>query len=122
MRYQRDLDLWIQVDGGDWDPAGPDRRPGDDITCGLQAHATMHARSLGYELRPWNEYLFQYQGRITNTTRYVYINATCKIPGDVNLRSDFYQENEGGACHFEATYDAVRGRFDDFEMRQPKTN
>jgi len=113
---------WIQVEGGAWDPSGPDMRPGAYITEELQEHATLHARSRGYELRPWNEYLFQYQGRITNTTRYVYINAICRIPEGVNLRVDFYQPREAGSCHFEAAYDVVRGRFDDFQMLPAKTN
>lgn len=108
---------WIQVEGGDWDPSGPNLRPIDDITDGLQEHATLHARSLGYELRPWSEYLFQYQGRLTNTTRYVHINAICAIPKEVDLRANFYTGSDVAACRFEATYDVVRGRFDGFEMR-----
>jgi len=105
--------VWIQVDGGDWEL---DRPAMKDIVEQIQANAELHAQYLGHTLRPWSEYLFQYQGRLTGTTRFVYIKALCQVPPDVNLRTTFYSAPGGGACNFEITYDVVRGRFDSFAM------
>ena len=109
---------WIEVEGGTWKADGASKAVGDDI----QAEAETHAHSLGRELRPWSEYLFQYQGRTTGSTPYLYIKALCQTPADFNLQKTFYEGTDGDACSFEVTYDMTRGRFDSFQMKAAVTD
>ena len=87
------------------------------LTDELHTHAEIHAQYLERELRPWSEYLCQYQGRMTGSTRCVYIKALCRTPADINLQKAFYEAANGGSCFFGATYDVTRGRFDSFQIK-----
>jgi hypothetical protein len=104
---------WNEVEGGPWTP---DNGTMIAITSAIQAVAESTAQGYRRELRPWSEYQFQYQGRLTGTTPYVHIKALCEPPSTVDPRIAFDSRMDGSACFFEMTYDAKRGRFDSFEM------
>jgi hypothetical protein len=108
---------WIEVADGAWQI---NRDTMDDMVKGIQASAETHARSIGTALHPWQDYLFQFQGRVSQNSRYVYIKALCRIPPEIKLRKTFYEPNDG-SCFFGLTYDAVRDRFDSFQMSAAET-
>jgi hypothetical protein len=109
---------WIEVEGGLWTPNDATMV---SISDAMQAVAESSAQGYRRELHPWSEYLFQYQGRMTGTTPYVYIKALCRTPADVDLRKTFYESTDDGSCFFGMTYDARRARFDSFEMNAAVT-
>jgi hypothetical protein len=100
---------WIEVEGGVWTP---DNATMTAIAASIQGIAESSAQGIRRELRPWSEYLFQYQGRMTGSTPWVYIKALCQTPPEGNVDS----------CTFEMTYDAKRGRFDSFDMNSAVTD
>jgi hypothetical protein len=104
---------WNEVEGGPWTP---DNGTMIAITGAIQGVAESSAQGYRQELRPWSEYQFQYQGRMTGTTPYVYIKALCEPPSTADPRKTFDDRTDGSSCFFEMTYDATRGRFDSFEM------
>ncbi len=110
---------WNEVEGGPWTP---DNGTMIAIAGAIQGVAESTAQGYRRELRPWSEYQFQYQGRLTGTTPYVYIKALCEPPSTVDPRKAFDNRTGGSSCFFQMTYDAKRGRFDSFEMNTAVTD
>jgi hypothetical protein len=64
-------------------------------------------------LPPWHEYTFQYQGRASLLgQQYVYVNGFCSYSqGD--LRAQWVEVFDGGACFFHAKYEPASKRLYD---------
>jgi len=104
---------WIQVKGGAWTP---DEVSMHQVSGSLQAYAEAAAKSQGRELRPWSEYSFQYQGRVLDNQKYIYVLALCATVGEPDLSADFYEVLGGGSCFFGLTFNPERQRFEDFRI------
>ena len=104
---------WIQVSGGAWNP---DDATMKQVSTGLQAYTEAAARLEGHDLRPWSEYSFQYQGRVSEGQRYIYVLGLCATVGDPDLHSSFYEVLDGGSCFFGLTFDPKHQRDEDFRI------
>jgi hypothetical protein len=104
---------WTQVAGGAWVPDGSVM---NKVSTGLQAYAEAMAKRQGRAMRPWSEYSFQYQGRVSRGKRYIYILGLCATVGDEDLSASFYEVLDGSSCYFGLTFDPKRQRFEDFRI------
>ncbi len=70
----------------------------------------------GRDLRPWPEYTFQFQGRVSKGQRYIYVVGLCATVGEPDLSANFYEVLDGGSCFFGLTFDPKRQRYADFRI------
>jgi hypothetical protein len=68
------------------------------------------AKAQGRKLRPWNEYSFEYQGRISAGKRFVYIFATCQSPSESDDLASMASALEE-SCAFGIFFDPRTGEF-----------
>jgi hypothetical protein len=101
---------WFLVRGGDWEP---DPTITVQLQSGLQPAVATLAGNTFKRFRPWQEYKFQYQGQQSNSSRYVFISATCHSDESWDLTERFVLVLDGGPCYFEIKYDPTLQRFYD---------
>jgi hypothetical protein len=107
-----DVERWIQVRGGSWDPTAVALT---QIETALKPALALAARNRG-RLPGWREYTFQYQGRKTLLGRqFVYVNAFCNHESR-DLAEDWVTVLDGGACYFSAKYDPETKQIYDLEV------
>jgi len=67
-----------------------------------------------YEFHPREEYTYQYQA---STEEVIYINAFCdNFFSRFDLRKNFLEVEDGGACYFQIHYNFKTGRFFDLQV------
>jgi hypothetical protein len=102
---------WLQVPGGDWQ-VGQDTL--DSARTGLESRFLSEAAES--EGAPkWSEYTFQYEGRIVDGRRLVYINAFCTDPPDT-AATQWVNALDGGTCYFSAFYEPDTGKIVSFQF------
>jgi hypothetical protein len=107
-----DMERWVQVRGGSWDPT-PSALT--EIEAALKPAVALAARERG-RVPGWSEYTFQYQGRRTLLGRhFVYVNAFCRHENR-DLAQDWVTVLDGGACYFSAKYDPTTKQIYDLEV------
>jgi len=100
---------WIHVKGGAWDP---DEAVLLHLGANIQSYVTSEATRLEAELPIWDQYRFQYQGRLEgNRKRIVFVNAFCHSFGDEKLETEFLFVFDGGPCFFTVEYDPEAREF-----------
>ena len=62
------------------------------------------AKSIGEPLHRWSTYRFQFQGRLINGRRVVFVNAYCWLDPEMS-EENFFTLSDGGTCFFDTTYD-----------------
>ena len=107
-----DAGHWVQVEGGTWNPSSTIL---SELEATLKPVVTAASQNRG-RLAPWNEYTFQYQGRRTLLgRRFVYVNAFC-VHEDGDLRREWIDVDDGGACFFRAKFDPEKKLVYDVEV------
>jgi hypothetical protein len=107
-----DVDRWVQVKGGSWDPKPVSLA---ELETALKPALALATRNRG-RVPGWREYTFQYQGRKTLLGRqFVYVNAFCSNENR-DLAQDWVTVLDGGACYFSAKYDPVTKRIYDLDV------
>jgi hypothetical protein len=100
---------WIHVKGGAWDP---DEAVLLHLGASIQSYVTSEATRLGSKLPVWDQYRFQYQGRLDDKRkRIVLVNAFCHSSADDKLESEFLFVDDGGPCFFTLEYDQETREF-----------
>src|SRR5229473_8218296 len=69
-----DENIWVHVPGA-W---VLEAQTLSDLKSKLQAHVEAKAKSDGRRLRPWSEYVFQYQGQQEQGRKQIFVNALCR--------------------------------------------
>ena len=100
---------WFEVKGGEWEPSSD---MVTEIKNKISSYVATHSDT-ELSIRDIREYSFQYQGKKSNNSRYVYINALCVEPKVEDLNSLMYQVLDGGSCYFNLKYDPERRLFFD---------
>ena len=62
------------------------------------------AKSIREPLRRWSTYRFQFQGRLIDGRRVVFVNAYCWLDPEMS-EEIFFTLSDGGTCFFDTTYD-----------------
>ena len=105
---------WIQVANGAWTP---DEMTMSQVATSLQAYAEAMAKRQGRDLRPWSEYSFQYQGRVSRAEKCIYrlwVFARRMVSPICILAS--IEVLDGGSCFFGLTFDPKRQHFEHFRI------
>jgi hypothetical protein len=99
---------WTHVKGGIWDP---DETALTNLRADIQAYVTAEAAREDAKLPSWDEYRFQYQGRLERDKRIIFVNAFCHTFDDEQLEKQFLEVFDGGPCYFTLEYDPSRRTF-----------
>jgi len=111
--YATDSNIWIEVKGGEWLPA---QEVIVFVKSATRQAVEPIAQNQQRQLKAWDSYTFQYQGKSLGDHRFVYINAFCKESSFGNsrqLNSSFLVVKDGGSCYFQLKYDPVKDEFYD---------
>ena len=95
-------DSWVRVGGGQWTV---EESTVIAMQSKIENYVVRHAKAQHRQLQTWSEYTFQYQGRLSKSARYIYINAFCEKTELEDIRSSFVEVNDGGTCYFRLRFD-----------------
>ena len=98
---------WIEVPGS-WPPAG---QMLGEMKAQLRPYVENEAKRQSRKLRPWSQYIFQYQAQEDGGRRYVLVNAFCRKDPAWQLDKQLVRVLDGGTCYFHAMYDSQRHRY-----------
>ena len=103
---------WIEVEGGAWH-----LDPGALSQVQLALKSALPAAA-GGQLRNWDAYTFQYQGkRSVLGSRYVFVNAFCDSSrDDSDMRTEWVNVLDGGNCYFQVEYDLKTKQLRNFSV------
>ena len=95
--------------GSDWLPGGQlVREARRQLNQAVLAEAKLAGKL--DQLPSWSTYSFQYQGRVVEGRRMIYVNAYC-TPPPAYARTEFVRVLDGGPCYFFALYDVASKRY-----------
>lgn len=100
--------LWVAVQGGDWEPRA---HTVARMKERLQAFVEERAKAEDIRLKPWRSYTFQYQGRVQDGARFVFVHAFCARHEELPLEKYWVAVSDGGSCYFNLRYDPERDEF-----------
>jgi len=103
-------DTWIKVGGGSWDPG---TKMLTDLSTQIESYVKSQAKTQGRELKRWQDYTFQFQGREEKGRKYIFINALCAPTDQQRLDKEIIVILDGGSCFFNLKYDPLRKAFFD---------
>ncbi len=92
---------WILVEGGNWTP---EKELISSIESKIKNYIINESNKQENPISNLENYWFQYQGSKENGNQYVFINAFCEYPEDINLRKNMYMVLDGGNCYFTIKY------------------
>jgi hypothetical protein len=101
---------WVAVDGGAW---ALDAVVLPRIEAELERVVETSAKAQGQKMPPWSEYTVQYQARLLEGHRMVWIMGACRVDPAFDLHKSFWQIKDGGPCYFHVTYSVDSGTFSD---------
>jgi hypothetical protein len=100
---------WFPIAGGTWTP---DQAAEAQMQAVLQPYVVAQASAQHRKLRPWSSYSFQFQGRGSAGSNFIFINAFCSAP-NAYAAKQFLQVLDGGTCYFELKYNPKTKTFYD---------
>jgi len=103
-------DTWVKVSGGSW---GPSPTMLTDLKAQIESYVKGQAKTQGRELKRWQDYTFQYQGREEKGRKFIFINALCIQSDRQRLDKEMIIIFDGGSCFFNLRFDPDRNEFFD---------
>jgi hypothetical protein len=98
---------WTHIPDGGWEPSSAElKRAKASLHAAVIAQATPDLRK---SLPPWGKYAFQYQGRLLDGRKVIYVNAFCDIPAYAG--KTWVGVMDGGPCYFAAFFDVKTGKY-----------
>jgi hypothetical protein len=82
----------------------PDSATMKVVKADLETAAERAAAERHLDLPEWSSYRFQFQGRLVDGKRIVFVNAYCWLAEDQS-EDEFILVEDGGTCFFETNYD-----------------
>jgi hypothetical protein len=102
---------WVKVSAGIWDVTPQILA---DLTTEIESYIRNQAKEQRRELKNWEDYAFQYQGREENGRKYIFINALCdQGVKNKDLSIKMIHVFDGGSCYFSLKYDPEHKKFFD---------
>ena len=99
---------WTHVKHGEsW---VPDRATLEVVQADLENAAEWAAAERRLELPDWTSYRFQFQGRLVDGKRVVFVNAYCWL-SEGRSEEEFIIVMDGGTCFFDTVYDVESKSF-----------
>ena len=95
-------DQWIKVAGGKWEPSP---KMVADLKAQIESYVRSQAKAQSRELKRWEDYTFQYQGREEKGRKFIFINAVCGFNDQQTLHKQIIVILDGGSCFFNLKYD-----------------
>ena len=122
---------WRYVPDGAWEPG---KATMSAIRSGIKPFVVKQASAARLHLKDWSSYAFEYQGRIKDRHKIVFISGVCHLdeprrtmqqltlPEPLIPADEWYYVKQfhipagGGTCVFHVSYDPKRGKFFDLEF------
>jgi hypothetical protein len=104
-------DKWVKVNGGSWEPSP---KMLVDLKAQIESYVKSQVKAQGRELKRWEDYTFQYQGREEKGRKFIFINALCIQSDSPRLDKEIIVILDGGSCFFNLKFDPDRNEF--FEL------
>ena len=96
---------WLEVPGGAWQV---DEATLQTTQASLESRFREEGDRRGNTLPSWDSYTFQFQGRVLEGRRLVFVNASCTPPPEDAAR-EWVVAADGGECYFTAYVDPESG-------------